>query len=179
MNRGAGQVHHLRMLHLLDTLERELPALLADRDGWNSLDIDYHPPFVERLYRGWGDHRVSLHRIHPCAPGEALFHPHKWPSAMRILEGTYEMAVGWGRGPAAPPIAARIIASGAFRYEMVDPDAWHFVRPIGGPAMTVMLTGQPWSRDAPRSDRPLKPLDPARVEELFAFFGRAYPPQGG
>lgn len=163
------------MLHLLEALERELPEMIRDRAGWHSLDIDYHPPFVERLWRTWGECRVSLHRIHPCQAGQALFHPHKWPSAMRILQGEYEMAVGHGKGPEAPPVAARIIASGEFRYEMTDPDAWHFVRPIGVPAMTVMLTGQPWTREAPRADRPLRPLDDARAAELFAFFEAAYP----
>src|SRR5918993_824089 len=118
------------MLDVLARLEAELPAMLADEASWQTLDIDYHPPRVERLWRPWDDYRVSLHRIHPCGPSDALFHPHPWPSAMRILEGTYEMAVGYGKGESVPPIAARMIASGDFRYEMTDSDAWHYVRPI-------------------------------------------------
>ena len=51
----------------------------------------------------WRDCRIYLHRIYPCAPGEALFHPHLWPSAMRILSGEYEMAVGYGAGRVPRP----------------------------------------------------------------------------
>lgn len=163
------------MLDVLARLEAELPSLLVDRT-WNSLDINYHPPFVERLWIPWNAYRVSLHRIHPCEPSEALFHPHPWPSAMRILEGTYEMAVGYGGGTTPPPVAARIVASGEFRYEMTDRDAWHYVRPIGRPAMTIMVTGTPWDRAAPSpSGKALQPLDAARHTELLAWFRSRYP----
>jgi hypothetical protein len=161
------------MLNLLHEAEKELPRLLYD-GGWQSLKVDYHPPFVDRLWRDWRGCRLTLHRIHPCAPEEALFHPHPWPSAMRIHEGTYEMGVGWGRGQETPPVAARIVASGAMEYEMTDPDAWHYVRPIGGPAMTVMLSGAPWTRWSPRGEKPLSPLAPAEIEELLVWFRRVY-----
>jgi hypothetical protein len=165
------------MLNVLHDIERSLPALLASRDGWESLDIDYHPPRVERLYRTIGEYRLYLHVIHPCAPEDALFHPHPWPSAMRVLgvpEGRYEMGVGYGAGDVAPPIAARMIASGEMEYEMTDRDAWHYVRAIGEPAITIMVTGRPWGRAAPRSERPLSPLAPARVDELLEVFRRRY-----
>jgi len=164
------------MLEILERAERELPALLADDARWQSLDIDYHEPYVERLWTGWGgDYRISLHRIHPCEPSGALFHPHPWPSAMRILDGTYEMAIGYGTGDIAPPIASRLIVTGGdFRYEMTDPDAWHYVRPIGAPAMTIMVTGRPWTRASPSSSEPLRPLDAARRATLFAYFRARY-----
>jgi hypothetical protein len=162
------------MLDVLDRVERELPALLADGDAWAGLFIDYHPPTVERLWRQWGEYRVSLHRIHPCAAHEALFHPHPWPSAMRVLSGEYEMAVGYGTGDEAPPVAARLVASGDLRYEMTDPDAWHYVRPIGGPSWSVMVTGKPWSRPAPRADKPLTGLTSEQRERVLAFFRARY-----
>jgi hypothetical protein len=165
------------MLDVLERLEAELPALLADEAGWNSLDIDYHPPRVERLWRSWGDdYRVSLHRIHPCTAEQALFHPHPWPSAMRVCDGVYEMAIGYGAGSTPPPIAAHVIAAGDLRYEMTDVDAWHYVRPIGGPAMTVMVTGRPWQRDAAGAepDAPLSPLAAERRAELLAWFRAFY-----
>jgi hypothetical protein len=163
------------MLDVLRAAEAELPGLLADEAGWSSVFVDYHPPLVDRLWRRWETYRIYLHRIHPCAPGEALFHPHPWPSAMHILEGSYEMAVGYGKGEAVPPVAALMIASGDFRYEMTDPDAWHYVRPLGGPAWTLMVTGTPWDRPSPRSPHPLGPLDAARKAELFAFFRARFP----
>src|SRR2546425_6708638 len=129
------------MLDILAAVERDLPRLLLDEAAWKGLFIDYHPPTVERLWTPWRDYRVSLHRIYPCAPGQALFHPHPWPSAMRILSGKYEMAVGYGKGGTVPPIAALMLATGDFRYEMTDPDAWHYVRPIGEPTLSLMVTG--------------------------------------
>jgi hypothetical protein len=165
------------MLDVLDRLEAALPALFADEAGWNSLDINYHPPRVERLWRNWGDgYRVSLHRIHPCAIADALFHPHPWPSAMRVLDGTYEMTVGYGVGAIAPPIAARLITTGDLRYEMIDIDAWHSVRPIGKPAMTVMVTGKPWQRDAAGAepDGPLSPLAEENCADMLAWYRAFY-----
>src|SRR5512135_336441 len=164
------------MLDVLARLEAELPALLLDDDRWQSLDINYHPPFVERLWTSWNDYRVSLHRIYPCTEADALFHPHPWPSAMRILDGRYEMAIGYGSGSTPPPIAARFIASADVRYEMTDPDAWHYVRPIDWPAMTIMVTGKPWKRESPPVGRTLQPLDPARRAELMSWFRKKYEP---
>src|SRR5258708_7914389 len=73
------------MLEVLRRAEADLPRLLQEESRWTSLFIDYHPPTVERLWCAWGDYRLSLHRIHPCEAGAALFHTHLWPSAMRIL----------------------------------------------------------------------------------------------
>jgi hypothetical protein len=163
------------MLEVLRRVEAELPRLLRQENPWNSLLIDYHPPTVERLWCPWSDYRISLHRIHPCDAGAALFHTHPWPSAMRILSGEYEMAVGHGRGSTPPPFACRIIASGDFRYEMTDPDAWHYVRPLGGPAMTLMVTGKPWDRAAPKSEKPLHGLTAEQQADILRFFRSRYP----
>jgi hypothetical protein len=163
------------MLDLLRAVESALPVLLRDEAYWKSVYIDYHPPTVERLWLPWRDYRVCLHRIHPCAPGEALFHPHPWPSAMRILYGEYEMAVGYGKGESPPPIAALMIAAGEFRYEMTDPDAWHYVRPLRDPTLSLMITGKPWARSAPTPSKILQPLRPEQCAGIFAFFRERYP----
>jgi hypothetical protein len=163
------------MLDVLAMAEAALPALLLDGGIWQSLHVDYHPPTVDRLWTRWGEYRLFLHRIHPCAPGEALFHPHPWPSAMRVLDGEYEMAVGFGQGMAEPPFAARMVARGDFRYEMTHPDAWHYVRPIGGPTLSIMVTGKPWERESHRATKPLSALAPGVVAELLGLFRAHYP----
>ena len=33
-------------------------------------------------------------------------------------------------GVVPPPVAALLVASGDFRYQMTDPDAWHYVRAL-------------------------------------------------
>ena len=163
------------MLDVLAQLEQALPAMLMDESIWQSLYVDYHPPTVERLWTPWREYRAFLHRIHPCAREQALFHPHPWPSAMRVLEGEYEMAVGFGPGMDEPPVAALMVSRGDFRYEMTHPDSWHYVRPLGRPTLSVMVTGKPWARDAPKSSRPLRPLRPEQVAELLRLFRGRYP----
>jgi hypothetical protein len=162
------------MLELLDLALAELPALLASTDGWTGMRIDYHPPFVDRVWRPWRDCRLSIHRIHPCVPADALFHPHPWPSAMRILAGRYLMQLGNGAGLVPPPIAARVIATAGTSYEMTDRDAWHSVCPLDGPALTIMLSGPPWQREMPvEPAAPQRPLSAEAIAELLLFLERA------
>jgi hypothetical protein len=163
------------MLDVLYAVEKELPHLLHDVTGWKSLYIDYHPPTVERLWRQWGEYRIQLHRIHPCSREEVLFHPHPWPSAMRVLSGEYEMAVGYALNETPPPIAARMIARGDFLYEMTDPGAWHYVRPLNAPTLSLMVTGRPWNPTAPKSHPELRPLTAEQIAPLLQFFRARYP----
>lgn len=163
------------MLDVLERAEGELPRLLLDLDSWNSLYIDYEQPYVDRLWRPFRDGRLFLHRIHPCNADQALFHPHPWPSAMRIVQGRYEMAVGFGSGETRPPIACRLTTETGLRYEMTDPDVWHYVRPLSDVCWTVMVTGLPWGRPAPKSTTPLRPLTITQVFELVTFFRSRFP----
>jgi hypothetical protein len=163
------------MLAVLHEIERALPELLSTTEGWRSLDVTYHPPRVERVLRDHGGRRIHLHVIHPCASNDALFHPHPWPSAVRVLSGNYEMAVGAGAGEAPPPIALTLVAESGLAYEMTHPDGWHRVRPIDAPSCSLMVTDAPWGRWAPRSDAPLRPLPDSRMEEILAIFRTHYP----
>ena len=160
------------MLDALFELERVLPELLSDAAGWKDVDVDYHPPRVERLWRQWGEHRIYLHRIHPCEPQEALFHPHPWPSAMLVLAGQYEMAMGYG--VEEPPVMATVIMVPGSRYAMTHEDAWHYVRPLEDVAWSLMVSGPPWQRTAPKSDKPLRSLTAQAREEILAFFRARY-----
>ncbi len=162
------------MLARLTEAEEALPKLLEDEEGWTGLYVDYERPFVERLWRAWGDYRLNLHRIHPCDSGQALWHPHPWPSAMRIHEGSYEMRVGYGDGEAIPATACRLVLVPGSTYEMVELDGWHAVRPLVEPVYTFMLTGKPWSRSSPKSVKPLAALTSEQRANLFAFFRKRY-----
>jgi hypothetical protein len=163
------------MLDILYQAERVLPALLTDDTGWNSIFIDYEDPYVERLWRTWGEYRINLHCILPCSTGHALFHPHPWPSAMRIVEHQYEMTVGYGVGDQEPPVAMRLVLPPGSVYEMTNPDGWHAVRPVSLSVLTLMITGKPWSRSSPKSTKPLGPLSVDRNREMLSQFMRYYP----
>lgn len=93
---------------------------------------------------------------------------------MRVLEGSYELAVGYGAGEKEPPVAARMILGPGSEYEMTDPNGWHFVRPIEKPTMSLMVAGRPWDRSSPKSDKPLKSLPLERQQEIFQFFRKHY-----
>ena len=165
----------MNMLEILHLAENEPPELLTDLGGWNSLLIDYHPPTVERLWRNWGlRYRIYLHCIHLYKEGEALFHPHPWPSAIKLISGRYESAIGYGKGN-EPPQAARFIIHAPSAYEMCDPDGWHFVRPLDRLSYSFMITGQPWERPAPKSDKPLTELDPDSFTRIINVFQHYYP----
>lgn len=133
------------LLRVLDNYWYELPELLDEHSSvWRTLDVDYEPPRVERLWRQLGPYRLMLHRIHPCE--KALFHPHPWPSAVRVVSGRYEMGVSQGHVllNEHQPEVARLILTAGSQYEMVHPLAWHYVRPLDEPSLSVMVTGKPW-----------------------------------
>ena len=160
--------------------EELLPRLLRSPDGWQSLDINYHPPRVERLWRPFGEYRFFLHVIHPCFDEQALFHPHPWPSTMRIYEGTYRLLVGATSNDEPPPVVfsstVTVAVGTVYRYEMAHPDGWHAVIPVETPVWTTMLTGQPWRRTIPRVTQSvsgsLQPLSQLRIDSMLKKFAR-------
>lgn len=138
----------------MDDFEQAECELLKDAKAWNTVDIDYERPRVERLWRPWRDFRLNLHCLHHCKPGEALFHPHPWPSIMRVIWGKYEMDVGFGSGDTPPPVAMQLVLGINSVYSMLHPDTWHSVRPLNEDGtryvFSFMLTGQPWDRTSPK-----------------------------
>jgi hypothetical protein len=166
------------MLEKLEFVEKNLSDLLSEKERgrWKTLFIDYEKPWVERVWCQFEEMRVNLHRIHPCADGEALFHPHPWPSAMKILAGKYEMAIGYGeRGLDNPPkIAAKLEMGENTQYEMVEPNAWHYVRPINRPVMSLMVTGTPWNRGSTKRSKTLVGLESNKIKDIFSFFQAFY-----
>jgi hypothetical protein len=139
------------MLDELAYFKSRLPVLLTDsRTEWNTLEVLYEEPRVERVWTQVGETRLYLHRIHPCE-GRPLFHPHPWPSAILLLSGRQEMVVGYGDpNGEPPPIATRLLLERGSAYEMLDPFGWHSVSPLDGPSESLMITGKPWGTGAPK-----------------------------
>jgi hypothetical protein len=155
---------------------QELTDLWADEAAWSSLSIDYHPPRVERLYADLPDKigrpqlRVMLHRLHPCKVNAALWHSHPWPSAVMLLDGTYEHGAGFVNQHGLHSAVKSILHAGD-SYEISDPLAWHYARPIDAPVHSLMITGKPWSKHtAPKPD-PQRPLTAVEVEDMRRTFG--------
>lgn len=181
------------MLDLLhDAIER-LPALLADgnRAAWNSVDVTYHPPHVERLWIQVGECRLFLHRIYPCEEGRPLAHPHPWPAAVRIVSGVYEHKVGhydqwpervtsegWeGVRVGFHPAAKTRLPAGA-EYEMTDRFAWHSVRPLDTPSDSIMIAGPPYDPPVEMPEIPTRkqgPLTDERFDALYREWQARFP----
>ena len=164
------------MIDKLKQIEDKLIlSLLAQPNIWKTLMVDYHPPIVERLWTQVGNYRISLHFIHACEAKDALFHPHPWPSAMHVIHGSYEMGLGYGPGEEVPEIFCTILVpNGGMYYDMTNINGWHYVRPIKTVCSTVMLTGEPWERKAPKSDKPLNPLEINRKMIMLEYFANYY-----
>ena len=120
---------------------------LNNPEMWETLDVDYHPPYVERVWMPWNDGRLCLHKIEPCERDEALVHPHPWKSAMYVLPigGKYEHGCGlrYYRGLMHEDMITSVQEfRGDAYYEMTHPDGIHYVRPIGLPVYSVMYSGR-------------------------------------
>jgi hypothetical protein len=179
------------MLEILKRVERALMPMLENEAAWQTLNITYARPFVERLWLSMSVDgkpiRVNLHRIHPCQPEDVFFHPHSWPSAMRILRGEYEMGIGMTDEllpQAVPQVSMRVVGQRGFAYEMTDPNVWHYVKPLGmANVLSLMITGEPY----PDGDRVLHPSPPkakngplteAQKKHILALFKGFYKPRG-
>lgn len=158
----------------LYAVEQALPHLLTNESLWHSLFVDYAKPYVERVHMNWNGLRINLHRISTCETHEALFHPHPWPSAMRILEGSYEMGVGYSTTDEVPPTAATLVLTPGAAYEMVDRNGWHYVRPLTDYSLTLMVSGEPWDRISPKSSYPLSELSHSAKQEILLQFQKYY-----
>lgn len=165
------------LIEKLQQIERvKLYDLLCDVSIWKSVDVTYHLPHVERLWCQLGNYRLFLHFIHPCKKGESLFHPHPWPSAIHVIEGEYEMGIGFGEGLEEPEVFSTVISQGSMYYEMPHRDGWHYVRPTTSVCSSVTLIGQPWGREMPAADKvgELSGLHNDRVVMMLEYFKGKY-----
>lgn len=147
--------------YLLNT--EEILADLLTRHELHSMCIDYHPPTVKRIWFQVGDLRIYLHKIYPCdKSADALYHPHPWQSAIRIIEGKYEMGIGHSATKRPPLVTdCKLVLPSGSMYEMLDQDSWHWVNPIKDPVYTLMVTSKPNKRDIP--------LEPGKKFEKLTF----------
>jgi len=165
------------MLAALHDAEKLLPSLLQDYRIWEGIDVLYHEPRVERVWRQWGDYRINLHVIHPALRSECLFHPHPWPSSMRVVHGGYVMGIGYGKGVETPQTACEVTLAAGSEYSMENPDGWHYVCPQDAINLSVMVSGKPWEREMPiePSIGENQKLSIVRLCEILTMFSLFYP----
>lgn len=136
------------MLNELKQALKDLPSLLANRENWDSLIVNRRKPYTYRVFtRLPNGLRLCLHKFDPCHDHEAFSHPHPWPGAFAILEGSYKMQMGYSTDRTSPPMqVTTLILPKNSMYEIVTPLTWHSVIPLET-TYTVMVNGEPWSAD--------------------------------
>ncbi len=164
------------MINILKQIELESPKLLNDPSLWNTLDVDYFPPRVERLWMQYDkSHRLFIHIIHPTTD-PCLFHKHRWPAAFKMIDGEYEMGISYSEKEISSdeayelPIISKFIMSNGSYYEMINTNTLHYVRPLGKPSISIMLTGDLYPEAVFRKenlDRVLSELSHDRKIEII------------
>lgn len=166
------------MINELKNIEKTiLLDLLRKPEVWKSLDINYHPPHVERLYTFYGDYKISLHKIYSCKKQDALLHPHPWKAAFHILDGVYETGIGFSDTKEVPKEMSTFITYGEAYYDMTTPNIWHYVRPRrkNDWCYSVMLSSKPYTDDemnpaVAKSSKSLKELSQEKIDSLLRSF---------
>lgn len=94
-----------------------------------------------------------------------------------MVSGSYFMELGYGSSRSEAAIASSILLEAGSSYEMAHPKGWHSVNPVGGPSLSVMVTGTPWAfpiePDA-KPDKELLPLEADVIQALLAEFRQYY-----
>lgn len=143
------------MLAELDQLLRSsLPTLLKDRSKWDSLIVNRRKPHTYRVFTTLDNgNRVCLHKFNPCDTHEAFEHPHPWPGAFIILDGSYQMRIGASkdREDKTPYPVAEFIMRKWASYTIKEPLTWHAVVPLET-TYTVMVNGKPFDQEVAHAE---------------------------
>jgi hypothetical protein len=158
------------MTNELNALLPKLPELLKDQSKWESLLIDKYPPTIYRLsLKLSDDHTLILHKLFSDPNEPAYIHSHSWPFAIKIIEGCYEMGVGFSADRSiTPPIIYKTMIKAGDTYEMTSSDVWHYTQPLTNqPSYSIMLVGKRWRERLAQNNSPLS--DDQR-KQVFDYF---------
>lgn len=132
-------------INFLISIENDIKELVKNANVWKTLDVDYFPPRVERLYTDHNGYRIFLHAIHKTDQ-ECLYHKHRWPAAFKQLKGSYEMGITYSEKEISstevhklPTLSKFLINEGSY-YEMTQTDCLHYVKPISDISYSIMIT---------------------------------------
>ena len=135
----------------LKTALNILPELLDQPTKWDSLIVNRRKPHTYRAfyYSTPKDDltegtRLCLHRFDPCGAEDAFPHPHPWPGAFYVAEGSYLMHVGMSSAPDKDPnnVVTTELKAGS-SYAISSPLTWHSVQPLET-CWSIMVNGEPF-----------------------------------
>lgn len=162
----------------LQYLEPFIKNLLDKPEIWKTLDVDYFPPRVERIYTDFNGYRIFLHYIHKTELS-CLYHKHRWAAAFKQVCGSYEMGLTYSEDEITsdeayklPDLGKFIINAGSY-YEMTQTDALHYVKPISDFSCSLMITKDLYPESVFRKetlDKKLEPLSEERKKSILSIF---------
>lgn len=171
------------MIQILKDFEKEeVKSILNAPREWQmanlkSMRIDYYPPVVERIWMQKGDLRFYFHVIRQSPVKDCLFHKHRWPSAIHILQGEYEMSLAYSEKNVSSeeayglPIVSKLILSPGSYYEMTEPHGLHYVNPLTPTTMSLMVSSLPYPEQIKEAEHPrLGPLADLRFFAILEAF---------
>jgi hypothetical protein len=159
-------------LEIFSLFEKFALGALADKNfEWDSLEIDYHKPYVNRIWIKYNDWHICLHEILPCERSEALIHAHPWEADFKVYEGGYRMDMGFGINE--PEIMQEMVLPPNSMYSMTDPNAWHCIYP-SSTVYSIMVSRTPYgdktNPNCKKSDKKLEPMSDSEVQRLKSKF---------
>ena len=170
--------HESVSIEILKSLEPEIISMLLMPELWKSLDVDYFPPRVERLYTTIREYRIYLHVIHETE-SECLYHKHRWAGVFKQVSGEYEMGITYSQDEITseeahnmPDLAKFRITKGSY-YEMTQTDCMHYVKPVTPISYSIMVTKDLYPEAVFRKeslDRKLNELSESRKTEILKSF---------
>lgn len=183
----------LDMVTLYLQIQGILPELLQRRDLMKSLKVLHDEPEVWRIWWQLGEVRIMFHKIMPAMPDQAFFHPHPWPSKVRILKGHYINTIGIYNGPKKDVekllpeelddfgkklVPMEIQIGESSMYSMLDVRQFHKVV-SGNPVYSLMIIGLPYFAGATKqfSRQPVvqnPPLTEEEQNEIIAVVKQHY-----
>ena len=164
-------LHLQKMISDLETAILNLNHYLQDRDKWESLLIDRYPPTIHRLSLKIGDNRtLLLHKLFNCQGQKAFMHSHSWSLACKVVEGGYEMGVGFSNDRNIVPQATftSIVKPGDV-YEITNSNTWHYTKcaPETSHSYSIMIIGP---RERERKALNNSRLTESQRNEVFDYF---------
>jgi hypothetical protein len=133
------------MLDKLNEAMAVLPELLKKRELWDSLIVNRRKPFTYRVFTTLPNGlRCCLHKFDPCNVEESFYHPHPWPGAFVIMDGSYRMKVGLAFDRTSKPLDVIDEIFHKFSsYSITNPLTFHSVIPLET-VYSVMVNDTPW-----------------------------------
>lgn len=102
-----------------------------------------------------------------------LYHPHPWQSAIKLINGSYEMGIGHSETDETPVTDCKIILNQGSSYEMLEENACHYVSPKSEFVYSLMVTGKRNGRKMPlepEDGKTFRKLDENEIYNILRIF---------